>query len=315
MNGKYPRGPADGIPGRVGSGVVLSGAARKSFLTVLLLFSLVSAAAGDLYGGRQPLWHRYFEAEPGNLQRYGRVEIPRENRERCRAVLDLFSEIGAREIVLSPSEEGAGEECPANIVVELDGEIPDAIIVSAHLDRAGSGRGAVDDFSGVVMQGMLYLYFKDRPHRHTLVFAVFDGEEVGQAGSRRFIEKNRWMPERITAVVNLECLGVMLPRSWAEGSSDRLEDILTRVGKKRGMDCGPVSIENVSADSIPFLRAGYPAITIEGIGPEHIGLLGTDWDRQSVVRGDILEATFTVLVDFLNTLDALMAAPNPAYER
>lgn len=274
-----------------------------------------SALAGDTSPDGRALWHRYFGSESGNLQRYGRVEIPRENRERCRAVRDLFSEIGAREILLSSSDEGEQAECPGNIVVVLAGEISDAIIVSAHLDRAGSGRGAVDDFSGVVMQGMLYLYFKDRHHRHTLVFAVFDGEEVGQMGSRRFIEESRWISGRVTAVVNLECLGVMLPHSWAEGSSDRLEDMLTRVGKKWGMDCGPVSIKNVSADSIPFLRAGYPAITIEGIGPEHIGLLGTDWDRQSVVRGDILDATFTVLVDFINTLDALMAAPNPAYER
>ncbi len=280
----------------------------------LLLLAVFLQAGGNPYGGEEPLWRRYFETDPGDPGRYGYAEIPRGNRERCLAVRELFSEIGGSRIAVEPSDEGPGEGCPGNVIMALGGRSPDTIIVSAHLDRSGSGQGAVDDFSGVVMLGMLYLYFKDRPHQHTLVFAAFDGEEAGSAGSTRFIEKIRRMPERVTAVVNLECLGVTLPRPWAEGSSDWLESLFVETAGRRGLFLEPVSIKGVRADSIPFLLAGLPAITIQGIEPEQIKLLGTLWDRRSAVRGDIFDTTFLVLAEFIDTLDTLSITPNPAKE-
>ncbi len=112
------------------------------------------------------------------------------------------------------------------------------------------------------------------------------------------------MPARITAAVNLECLGMAPPRSWAEGSSDRLEEILTMIGKRRGYDLSPVSIPGVGADSQVFLDAGYPAITVEGIPRIGLFILDTDRDRRSVVNTDILEESFGILVDFIRVLDA-----------
>jgi Zn-dependent M28 family amino/carboxypeptidase len=277
---------------------------------VILAVYGASAVAADMFPDRQVLWHRYFGAETGLISEYRREEIPRDNRDRCRAARELFLEVGAGDAAVEPLTGEAGDDQPGNVVAVLAGGEPGAIIVSAHFDRAGSGSGAVDDFSGVVMQAALFGFFRGRPHRHTLVFVAFAGEETGQEGSRAFIEAGRFAPGTVTAVVNLECLGVVPPHSWSEGSSENLEAMLTRVGKKRGMDCGPVSIAHVSADSVPFLYAGYPAITIQGIGPEHIGLLGTDWDRPSVVRPDILEATFAVLVDFIAALDVLAVLPD-----
>ncbi len=282
-------------------------------LCVLLVFMMLSAG-GDPYGGREPLWRLYFESDPA-VGDSGTRDIPLGDQERCEATRELFSYVGANDVTSEPLGKAECDGCPGNVVAELPGEIPDAIIVSAHLDRSGTGQGAVDDFSGVVMLGMLYTYFMDRSHRHALVFVAFCGEEAGLTGSRHFIEESPRMPAAVTAVVNLECLGVLLPHSWAEGSSESLEEILTRAAMRRGVDSGPVSIIGVSADSVSFLSAGYPAITIEGIGPEHIRLLGTPWDHYSRVRGDIFDTTFAVLVDFINALDALRVAPSPSNGR
>ena len=280
---------------------------------VLLLLGLSTLAGGDPYGGRGFLWNHYFETDPRLRELYGTRDIPRGDRERCEAARELLQYPGGAEPVVEAP--GGGRQCPGNVIAVLEGSVPGAIIVSAHLDRAGEGEGAVDDLSGVVMLGMLYTYFHDRFHRHALVFVAFDGEETGLSGSRRFIETSPHMPAEVVAVVNLECLGVRFPHSWEEGSSESLEEILIRAGKLNRVDSGPVSIGGVSADSVPFLTAGYPAITIQGIAPEDIALLGTDWDRHSVVRGDIFDVTFWVLLEFINELDALTIVPDPANGR
>jgi hypothetical protein len=278
----------------------------------LFLLVLFVSGGGDPSGGREPLWHRYFETDPRLRELYGTVGIPRSDRARCEEIVGLFGKLGAADLVLEPSGRAG---CPGNVIVTLTGEIPDAIIVSAHLDRAGEGEGAVDDFSGVVMLGMLYTYFRDRPHRHTLLFVAFFGEEAGLFGSRSFVATSSRMPRTTRAVVNLECLGVSLPHAWAEGSSDSLEAILTEAGKERGLDTTPVSIKNVTADSLAFLEAGYPAITVEGIDTADIRRLGTAWDRAAVVRGDILDVTFTLLVEFITRLDAHPGPLDPAGTR
>jgi hypothetical protein len=279
-------------------------------IAIVILLGLCTLAGGDPYGGRGYLWNHYFETDPRLRELYGTRDIPLGGRERCEAARELLTFPGGP----GPAVEGpgGGAACPGNVIAVLPGSVPGAIIVSAHLDRAGTGEGAVDDFSGVVMLGMLYTYFYDRFHRHELVFAAFDGEERGLAGSREFIESSPHMPREVVAVINLECLGVRFPRSWEEGSSDWLEDILIRAGKLNRVDSGPVSIAGVSADSVSFLLAGYPAITIQGIAPEDIALLGTDWDRHSVVRGDIFDVTFWVLLEFINELDELAIAPDAA---
>lgn len=275
----------------------------------MILLGLSTLAGGDPFGGRDSLWYLYFETDPRLRELYGTRDIPVGDRERCRETRRLFSEIGGVE----PAVEGPGGEgtCPGNVIARLEGSAPGAIIVSAHLDRAGEGEGAIDDFSGVVMLGMLYSYFRDRPHRHDLVFIAFDGEETGLTGSRRFIESSRNMPADVIAVVNLECLGAAFAHSWEEGSSESLEEMFIKAGKLNRIDSGPVSIGGVQADSLSFLAAGYPAITIHGIHPEDVSLLGTAWDRRSAVRIELFDGTFFVLVEFISALDALTDIPNP----
>ncbi len=281
-------------------------------IAVLILLGLSTLAGGDPFGTAEPLWSRYFEKNPRVREILGTRDIPLTDRERCEAVREMFREAGPAEPVLEASD--CIETCPGNVVGKLPGPAPGAIIISAHLDRAGSGEGAVDDFSGVVMVAMLLGHFRDRMHRHTLIFVAFDGEEEGLNGSRRFIETSTHMPKDVLAVINLECLGVTFPRSWEEGSSESLEEMFITAGKLNRIDSGPVSVRGVKADSIAFLEAGYPAITVHGIDPEDIRRLGTGWDRAGVVRTDILSVTFDALTEFIRELDALAIAPDAANE-
>jgi len=84
------------------------------------------------------------------------------------------------------------------------------IVVSAHYDHMGlSGsvvfNGADDDASGTAGVLALAGWYARHPPRHTMVFALFDGEELGLLGARAFVPWfSKSMP--IVADVNLDMI-------------------------------------------------------------------------------------------------------------
>lgn len=82
----------------------------------------------------------------------------------------------------------------ANVVGRLDGADPalSPIVVSAHYDHLGVVDGVVypgadDNASGVAAMLAVARFMKDRTHRHPLVFAAFDAEELELRGARAFV--------------------------------------------------------------------------------------------------------------------------------
>lgn len=83
------------------------------------------------------------------------------------------------------------------------------IVVSAHYDHMGmSGsvvfNGADDDASGTAGVLALADWYARHPPRHTMVFALFDGEEFGLLGARAFVASPPVSLARIAADVNLD---------------------------------------------------------------------------------------------------------------
>ena len=78
----------------------------------------------------------------------------------------------------------------ANIVGVLEGKSPRSILIGAHHDsRNAACPGASDDASGVAVLLEAARRLAATPHRHTLVFASFTGEETaGLPGSREFLQ-------------------------------------------------------------------------------------------------------------------------------
>lgn len=81
-----------------------------------------------------------------------------------------------------------------NLIAYIPGKKKDIIVISAHYDHVGvvNGKiynGADDNASGVA--GMLEIanYFKHNQPEHTLLFAAFDGEEMGLQGAKAFLNQ------------------------------------------------------------------------------------------------------------------------------
>jgi Zn-dependent M28 family amino/carboxypeptidase len=87
------------------------------------------------------------------------------------------------------------------------------IVVSAHYDHLGIGRpvngdslynGADDNASGTAGVLAIARWFKAHPPGNSIIFALFDGEEAGDLGSKAFVERPPVPLERIIANVNLD---------------------------------------------------------------------------------------------------------------
>ena len=94
----------------------------------------------------------------------------------------------------------------------------DHLVVSAHYDHLGERGGKIhpgadDNASGVATLLAAAAHFKANPPAHSIVFALFDGEEAGIAGARHFVGSGVLPMAKVRLNLNFD----MLSRS-----SDRL---------------------------------------------------------------------------------------------
>jgi hypothetical protein len=83
------------------------------------------------------------------------------------------------------------------------------IVVSAHFDHVGTRNGEIyngadDNASGTAAVLALAAHFQAHPTPSTLVFALWDAEEVGLLGARAFVATPPFPLTRIAANVNLD---------------------------------------------------------------------------------------------------------------
>lgn len=274
---------------------------RKWALPVFTVAVLAAPVCGQEAEHLSEIWEEF-------------TDIPRSRGDRCRDIVGIFKKVGAEVIHVEQIEGSSG--CPGNIIVPiyLNGEggggAGGCIIVSAHLDMNGEGVGALDNYSGVLMTAALYRGLRECELKHDFLFIAFDREEEGLLGSKAFVKGSEYMPGKIHAVINFDCLGITLPHPWPEGSSDSLENLFVDVGEKFGFDLSPVSIDHVRTDSVPFLRAGIPAITLDGIMSYDIFILDSEFDTPSVVDREIFFKSYRILLDYILEVDSLPEAPD-----
>ena len=98
-----------------------------------------------------------------------------------------------------------------NVIACLPGRKEAAIVISAHFDHVGviNGRifnGADDNASGVSGLMALAAYFVKKKPNHTLVFAAFDGEEIGLQGSKAFVNNPPLPLDKIKLNLNMDMI-------------------------------------------------------------------------------------------------------------
>ena len=97
-----------------------------------------------------------------------------------------------------------------NVIVDLPGEIPEYIVLTAHYDSTSLSQGAYDNMSGSV--GILALagHFSKNPHRYGLRFIWCGSEERGLLGSKAYCEAHEEELQDIVLNINLDMIGCIM---------------------------------------------------------------------------------------------------------
>jgi Tol biopolymer transport system component len=203
------------------------------------------------------------------------------------------------------------ETTARNVIGLLPGSDPDApaIVLGAHYDHLGHGTegsfapgsgtihpGADDNASGVALLVDLIRRCAGQPHRHSLLFVAFTGEEIGLAGSSYFLGQRPPAAGAIRAMVNFDMVGRLRDNRltvFGVESGRELRDLVqtacaaTPLTCTTGDDIGPSDMTPFHAANIPVLfftsgphgdyhRPGDTVDKVNGAGAIEIAKLAAD---------------------------------------
>lgn len=187
--------------------------------------------------------------------------------------------------------------------VNCENENP-VFVVSCHTDTQKNTSGIIDNWSGCVMAAALCAEFIDKPLKNGFIFVGFGMEEKWQKGSKDFL---RQIPEklrrRITANINLECLGVGSLNTWSNRSSDDLENIFLKASAGADQEINKQVLFNFNSDADSFLRKNIPAITIHSLNSFNNAYINSTYDSAEILDYKLFKDSFIVLVKYLELLD------------
>ncbi|HTX36830.1 MAG TPA: M28 family peptidase [Bryobacteraceae bacterium] len=274
----------------------------------LAAWAVAAVACGWLPGpGRAQTQVRIQFLGPAVIEQ--RLEaVPQKLPARREEIETLFREAGCLGEHLT--EEPVLHTPQPNVICVLpgDGASTGEIVAGGHYDLVPAGSGAVDDWSGVSLLPSLFESLKTQPRRHTFVFIGFSGEETGLWGSRTYVKSlSRERLSAIRAMVNLECLGLALPKVWASRADPKL--LKDYLGVAAGLNI-PREAVNVDAvgddDTHPFLDAHVPVITIHSVTEQTLAILHSPRDNLKAIHmGDYYQA-YKLAAVYLKYLDSAL---------
>ncbi len=98
-----------------------------------------------------------------------------------------------------------------NLIAYIPGKTENVIVISAHYDHVGVIKnevynGADDNASGVAGLLQFAKYFSKNKPNNTLIFAIFDAEEMGLQGAKAFVAKPPVALEKIKLNINMDMI-------------------------------------------------------------------------------------------------------------
>ena len=149
----------------------------------------------------------------------------------------------------------------------------EVIILSAHYDHMGQAPdgtvwpGANDDASGVAVLLEIARAWNEQGYvpRRTVLFAAWDGEELGLLGSREYTQDPSYPLNDTIAVVQLDMIGSGGDVLRVDGRGG-IEAQIIAAADVMGLDA--LVTEVGRSDHIPFLQAGVPANMIGWLDTE-----------------------------------------------
>ena len=278
-------------------------AARPTTKSTKIRLRLVLALAAILpAAGQQVTFHPVSrETLIARLQ-----EAARDNLEREQTLKKLFQEAGCPAERLQ--EQPVKHLKAPNVICTWPGDTDAQILISGHTDHVKAGDGTVDDWSGAAMLASLLESLRETPRRHTFVFIGFSGEEEGLVGSHFYVKGIRsGQPAKISALVNLECLGLSPTAVWLSHADPQLAALARQAAAALHLRLQAINVERVGEDDAEsFIPLHIRGITFHSVTQETLSILHTNRDNFHAIRVDDYYDSYHLLTAYLALIDATL---------
>ena len=202
----------------------------------------------------------------------------------AKSAIELIKNDAAVAKIMLKQDEFKGKS--HNVILDLPGDRPEYIVMTAHYDSTSLSQGAYDNMSGSVGILAAAEYFSKNPHHYGLRFIWCGSEERGLLGSKAYCEANEEALKDIVLCVNLDMIGCIMGKFIACCTT---EESLTHYLKYLCAEVGfgiAVSQDVYSSDSTPFADKGIPAVSFARIAPPATATIHNSYDTLAVMKGE-----------------------------
>ncbi len=246
--------------------------------------------------------------------------VPIDNPDRAARVVEYFERAGCPEIIRQTVRSSF------NVVCRIAGRMPDTIVIGAHHDKTGGGRGVADNWTGVVILTALVEHYSlksdslrsdslrsdslrseleqstpDGPW-HTMEFVGFALEEDEMLGSRKYMAARDASAAPIVQMINLDTIATnrlrMDPRS-----DETLQCLARSIAFSLGTHIESFGIGRTEGDWAAFRRNRIPFLNLHSLDRRTLESLHSYRDRRSLVDDEMMRSSYTIVLNLIDALD------------
>jgi len=188
-----------------------------------------------------------------------------------------------------------------NVILDMPGELPEYIALTAHYDTTSLSQGAYDNMSGSV--GLLGIaeYFAKNPHRYGLRFIWCGSEERGLLGAKAYCAEEENLKDCVLNI-NLDMIGCIMGKFiYCATAEEKLCHYLSYFAMEKGF--GITGRQDVySSDSTPFADKGIPAVSFARIAPQNTATIHNSYDTMAVMKGEQMAEDIDFIVAFTDRM-------------
>ena len=225
----------------------------------------------------------------------------------AKSAIELIRGNAAQARIQLQQEEFTGKS--HNVILDLPGEIPEYIVLTAHYDSTSLSQGAYDNMSGSVGLLAIAEHFANNPHRYGLRFIWCGSEERGLLGSKAYCKNHEDELKDVVLNINLDMIGCIMGKFIACCTS---EEALVQYVKYLSSELGfgvAVHQDVYSSDSTPFADKGIPAISFARIAPNNTATIHNSYDTMAVMKGEQMVEDVDFIIAFTNRMANAMRCP------
>ena len=218
----------------------------------------------------------------------------------AKSAIALIRDDAASAKIVLKQQEFVGQS--HNVVLDLPGEIPEYIVLTAHYDSTSLSQGAYDNMSGSV--GILGVaeHFAKHPHRYGLRFIWCGSEERGLLGAKAYCAAHEDELEKIVLNINLDMIGCIMGKFI---SCCTAEEPMTHYIRYLCAEWGfgiHVYQDVYSSDSTPFADKGIPAVSFARAAPPNTATIHNSYDTMAVMKGEQMVEDMNFVIAFTDRM-------------